>query len=279
MLAPAEGAEDPTRTVPGPTPPTGPTHRSGLHADTHADPRLHGGRSGAGGRDRSRPVSPTCSRPRPRRPPPSAARRSSRRRWSGPAGRRLQRGLVLGGAFGTVTVGFAVAPYLTFIGLALTALLVRTQSWTTQAARERQHLRGARRWYDAPMTVLTTPWYLLVAAGGSALLAGWSAMVTFVVGVVGAMFEGAARGAPARHGSGARADHVVGTGRQAAATRRAGSPLHSAATRGSAGPRSRPWRSCWCPLLAYGAGEISWRPAPGAPWREGTLLNRLLGFV
>jgi serine/threonine protein kinase len=280
MLAPAEGAEDPTRTVPGPTPPTAPTTApvstptpTPTRAYTVAAPVPAAGTVPAR-EPYMQPPAPSTN-PAERRPPlvPTPMERTS-----GTA--RLQRGLVLGGAFGTVTVGFAVAPYLTFIGLALTALLVRTQSWTTQAARERQHLRGARRWYDAPMTVLTTPWYLLVAAGGTALLTGWSAMVTFVVGVVGAMFGaplavllpvmGAVLALTTWWGPGAK--------RLRLPARRVTAALSRDAWVGWAAVAAV--AIVLVPLLlAYGAGEISWRPAPGAPWREGTLLNRLLGFV
>ena len=32
-------------------------------------------------------------------------------------------------------------------------------------------------------------------------------------------------------------------------------------------------------LLAYGAGEVSWRPAPGPPWRDGTTLGRIVAWL
>ena len=70
------------------------------------------------------------------------------------------------------------------------ALAVRTVSWTTESARERQHLRGRRRWYDGPLTVASSPWYLVVATGGTLMLLLWSAFVAFVVGFAYLLFRG-----------------------------------------------------------------------------------------
>ena len=103
-------------------------------------------------------------------------------------------------------------------------------------------------------------------------------MVTFVVGVVGAMF-----GAPL-----AVLLPVMGAVLALTTWWGPGASGCDSARRVTAALNRDPWVG-WAavaavaivlvPLLAYGAGEISWRPAPGAPWREGTLLNRLLGFV
>ncbi len=218
------------------------------------------------------PAGTTAASPRPLLLP------STSYRTSGTA--RLQRSLLLGGALAGVTVGTAVAPYLTFVGLALVVLLVRTFSWTGQAARERQHLRGRRRWYDAPLTVLTTPWYLLVAGGGTALLLGWSGLVTFVGALGAAVFgtplplvlllSGALLGVLTWWGPGAKR-------------------LRLPARRVAAALTRDPWVG-WTavagvvialvPLvLAFTAGELSWRPAPGPPWRDGTLLGTLTGWL
>lgn len=210
--------------------------------------------------------------PRPHLLPPTN-RRTSRTA-------RLQRGLLLGGALAGVGVGSAVAPYLTFAGLALVALLTRTWSWSGQAARERQHLRGRRRWYDTPLTVLTTPWYLLVAGGGTVLLLGWAGVVTFVVGLGAAVL-----GTPLPLlllGCGLLLGVLTWWGPGA---RRLRLPVRRAA-----GALTRdPWVG-WtavagvvivlAPLvLAFAAGELSWRPAPGPPWRDGTLLGTLTGWL
>jgi len=218
------------------------------------------------------PTGTAAGSPRPQLLPPT------RYRTSGTA--RLQRGLLLGGALAAVAVGSAVAPYLTFIGLALVVLLVRTFSWTGQAARERQHLRGRRRWYDGPLTALTTPWYLLVAGGGTALLLGWSGLVTFVVALGGALFGtphpllliacGTLLGLLTWWGPGAKRLRLPVRRVAAALTR-------------------DPWVG-WTavagmvivlvPLaLALAAGELSWRPAPGPPWRDGTLIGTLTDWL
>lgn len=218
------------------------------------------------------PTGTDASPPRPHLLPPTSYRRS------GTA--RLQRGLLLGGAVAGVAVGTAVAPYLTFIGLGIVVLLVRTFSWTGQAARERQHLRGRRRWYDAPLTVLTTPWYLLVAGGGTALLLAWAGLVTFVAALVAAVLglplpllllaSGTLLGVLTWWGPGAKR-------------------LRLPARRVAAALTRDPWVG-WTavagvvivlvPLvLALAAGELSWRPAPGPPWRDGTLLGTLTDWL
>ena len=216
----------------------------------------------------SAPTGSAASPPRPHLLPPTSYR------TSGTA--RLQRGLLLGGALAGVAVGTGVAPYLTFVGLGIVVLLVRTFSWTGQAARERQHLRGRRRWYDAPLTVLTTPWYLLVAGGGTALLLAWAGLVTFVAALVAAMLglplpllllaSGTLLGVLTWWGPGSKR-------------------LRLPARRVAAALTRDPWVG-WTavagvvivlvPLvLALAAGELSWRPAPGPPWRDGTLLGTL----
>ena len=122
-----------------------------------------------------RPVRRTCSRPRPGprlvppdgwRPPPSglptaAARRPAARALRAPRRSASRR-----------------RPTSRCLPRALLALAVRTVSWTTESARERQHLRGRRRWYDGPLTVASSPWYLVVAdrrdPRAAALVGAWS---------------------------------------------------------------------------------------------------------
>ena len=99
-------------------------------------------------------------------PAPQPARDARRAAAAGPAGRwrpapgglpRLQRGTLLLGLFAVATLGFAWAPYLALAVACLVALAVRTVSWTTESARQRQHLRGRRRWYDATLTLVSAP--------------------------------------------------------------------------------------------------------------------------
>jgi hypothetical protein len=199
-------------------------------------------------------------------------------RTSGTA--RLQRGLCLGGAVGSVAAGFAVAPYLTFLLLSAAALVVRTLSWTTEAARERQHLRGRRRWYDAPFTVATSPWYLVVAAGGTVMLLAWSGLVTFMVGLGVALV-----GPPLSSGLlllGGVLALTLWWGPGAKRLRLPTQRVLGAVTRD-------PWVG-WTAVaavgivlvalaFAVGTGDVSWSPQPGPPWRSGTLLGRVADWL
>lgn len=209
---------------------------------------------------------------RPRLVPPGAMR------TSGTA--KTQRALCLGGVFGAVVAGFAVAPYLTFLTLALLALVVRTVSWTTEAARERQHLRGRRRWYDGPLTLATSPWYLVVAAGGTLMLLAWSGLVTFMVGVGLALFR-----PPLSPGLLVLGAVLALTLWWGPGAKRLRLPAH----RVLAGVTRDPWVG-WTAVaaigivlvalfFALGTGDVSWAPQPGPPWRSGTLLGRLADWV
>jgi len=273
-------APDEAATVPGPVAPSGPPASGQRHPRTRAYTTVSPVQPAGAGATAAR--EPYMQPPAPGRAPAGTARPHllppTTQRTSGTA--KLQRGLLLGGALGGVAVGTAVAPYLTFVGLAVVVLLVRTFSWTGQAARERQHLRGRRRWYDAPLTVLTTPWYLLVAGGGTALLLGWAGVVTFVVALVVAVLGpplplllllcGALLGVLTWWGPGAKR-------------------LRLPARRAAATLTRDPWVG-WTavagvvivlvPLvLAFAGGELSWRPAPGPPWRDGTLLGALTDWL
>ena len=211
------------------------------------------------------------------RPAPPAAPQ-----WRPPPGGlpRLQRGLLLGGLFATVALGFARAPYLSLAALCLVTLAVRTVSWTAESAQERQRRRGRRRWYDGPLTVLSAPWYLVVAAGGTLVLLLWSAFVTFAVGAAYLLFRGALLPGLVVMGAVLAVSLWWGPGsrRLRAPTRR----LLLGATR-------RPWAGwvavavvgtaaalCAYALLARG---VLWDPALGAPWRSGTALGRLLAWI
>jgi hypothetical protein len=202
-----------------------------------------------------------------RRPPPSELP-------------RIQRGSLLGGLFATVALGFAWAPYLSLVALCLVALGVRTVSWTTESARQRQELRGRRRWYDVPLTVLSAPWYLLVAAGGTLVLLLWSAFVAFVVGAAYLLFRGpllpglvvmgAVLAVSLWWGPGSRRLRVPTRRLLVVATRRPWVGWVSVAAVAAA--------AALCAYWLLGTG-VRWDPAGGAPWRPGTLLGRLLTWV
>jgi hypothetical protein len=193
---------------------------------------------------------------------------------------RLQRKLVLGGTFAAVAAGFGVAPYLTFLVVALGALVVRTLSWTSESARQRQHLRGRRRWYDALLTVASTPWYLVVAAGGTVMLMAWAGFITFMVGLAAALLAPSVSVALLVLGGVLALTVWWGPGAKR---------LRLPVRRAIASASHDPWVG-WTVVAAVGiflgavvyaylSGEPTWSPASGAPWGEGTVLGSLLRWL
>jgi hypothetical protein len=187
---------------------------------------------------------------------------------------------VLLGLFATVSIGFAAAPYVALLVLCGVALGVRTVSWTTESARERQQLRGRRRWYDRVLTVASSPWYLVVATGGTVMLLAWSAFVALVVGtayllfgaplVPGLLLMGAVLAVSLWWGPGSRRLRVP--------TRR----LVLAGTRAAwFGWLAVTLVAVAALLCAYALATngVSWEPQPGAPWRPGTLLGDVVRWL
>ncbi|HEX6249698.1 MAG TPA: protein kinase [Nocardioidaceae bacterium] len=215
----------------------------------------------------ARPVGPEPAGPAPWRPPPDGLP-------------RVQRGLLLGGLFALVAVGFALAPYLSTAVLAVAALALRTWSWTVEAAQDRAWRRGRRRWYDGPLAAVTAPWYLLVATGGTLVLVLWAAALAFLVGLglllfrlpveSGLLVMGAVLGFAAWWGPGAR--RLRRPTRQAVLrlTRRAWVGWTAVAVVVAA-----------VALTGYllATSGVVWDPQPGPPWRDETMLGRLLGYL
>jgi predicted Ser/Thr protein kinase len=202
------------------------------------------------------------------RPPAAAARP------------RTQRATVLGGLFATVSMGFAAAPYLALAVLGVVALLVRTVSWITESAHERRTLRGGRRWYDPLLTVASSPWYLVVATGGTLMLLLWAALLALVAGlayllfkaplVPGLLLMGAVLALSLWWGPGSRRLRVPTRHLVAAGTCRLWVGWVSVGVVAVAG--------CLC-AYALATGGVNWEPAPGAPWRPGTLLADLVRWL
>ncbi len=192
---------------------------------------------------------------------------------------KFQRGSLLLGMFASVTVGFALAPYLSLLLIALAALAIRTFSWTTESSRDRQWRRGRNRWYDGPLAVATSPWYLVVATGGTLVLLLWSAALAFLVGLAYLLFSlpmipglltmGAVMAFSLWWGPGSRRLRVP--------TRK----LIVRATRWTwLGWVAVGVLAVVVALLSYGllTSGVNWDPQPGAPWRPGTMLGDIVGF-
>ncbi|MGZ4469790.1 MAG: protein kinase domain-containing protein [Nocardioidaceae bacterium] len=193
---------------------------------------------------------------------------------------RVQRGGLLLGGFALVTAGFARAPYLCLLLLALLALLVRTASWTTESSRDRRYRRGRSRWYDAPLAVASTPWYLLVATGGTLMLLVWSTFVAVVVGLAYALFRLPLLPGLALMGAAFAVSLWWGPG-----ARRLRTPARELVVAATATPWLG-WTSI--ALLAggvllclYGIGHsgVVWDPASGSPWRSGTVLGTVVHWL
>ncbi|HET7387171.1 MAG TPA: serine/threonine-protein kinase [Nocardioidaceae bacterium] len=188
---------------------------------------------------------------------------------------RLLRRLGLLSLFAAVVTGFAAAPYLCVLVVALAALGVRTFSWTGQSARERQYLRGRTRWYDAPLTVLSLPWYLLVAAGGTVVLLLSACAVVLVAGLAYALFAG-----PPLPGLLVCGGVLAVTAWWGPGSRRVRHPARRLATRAA----RRTWLG-WTVVAVLAAllvvagysltHGVWWWPAAGSPWRPGTMLGEL----
>jgi hypothetical protein len=193
---------------------------------------------------------------------------------------KLQRGALLLGLFATLSLGFALAPYLCLLTVCVLAMVVRTVSWTTESARDRQLRRGRRRWYDPVLTAVSSPWYAVIATAGTLLLLLWSAAVAFTAGfayllfslplVPGLLLMGALLGISLWWGPGSR---------------RIRTPVRRLVLAGT----SRAWTGWFAiaflavvaALCAYAllTGGVLWDPKPGPPWRSGTLLGDLLHWL
>ncbi|HET7358419.1 MAG TPA: serine/threonine-protein kinase [Nocardioidaceae bacterium] len=195
-----------------------------------------------------------------------------------PDGSRPRRVSVLIALFLLVVAGFAAAPYLSLVPIGIAALLLRTGSWTAESASQRRWRRGRRRWYDGPLTVLSTPWYLLVATTGTLVLMACAALFAFVGGVGYLLFRLPPGPVPALMGAVLGLSLWCGPG-----SRRVRSATGGMAGRLTLG--AWPTRATVVVLVAGAVGcgyvaattGVDWRPGAGAPWAPGTVLGGLLG--
>ena len=193
---------------------------------------------------------------------------------------KFQRGCLLSGMFAVVTVGFALAPYLSLTLFALAALAIRAISWTTESARERQNLRGRRRWYDGALTAMSSPWYVVVATGGTLMLLLWSTGVALIVGLAYLLFN-----LPMVPGLLAMGGVLAFSLWWGPGSRRVRVPVRRLVVRATSGR--------WLGWFASGAlvvvvllgayallrGGVIWDPQPGPPWGEGTMLGDVIDFL
>jgi serine/threonine protein kinase len=201
-------------------------------------------------------------------------------RWppGAPQGSRPRRVGMLTALFLLVLAGFAAAPYLSLVPIGVAALLLRAGSWTAESARDRRWRRGRGRWYDGPLTVLSTPWYLLVATTGTLVLMACAALLAFVAGVGYLLFRLPPEPVPALMGAVLALSLWCGPG-----SRRVRSAANGMAGRLSLG--AWPTRATVVVLVAgavacgYVAATsgVDWGPGAGAPWAPGTVLGGLLG--
>jgi len=220
-----------------------------------------------------RPWPPTAdgrTGPAPAGPPPRSASPVS-----APA-----RTAVLVALLGAVTLGAAWAPYLSLVVLGVAVWLVRTASWTTEAAHERRQRRGRPRWYDAPLALTSTPWYLLVATFGTVLLLGCAIVVALALCAVLALLRAPLVPSLVVMGGGLALSLWWGPG-----ARRVRRPVRRAAAALARGPGPA-WlvaavlaaAALACAAMLADSGVV-WDPAAGAPWRAGTSLDVLLTWL
>ncbi len=183
------------------------------------------------------------------------------------------------GLFALVSVGFALAPYLSLAAIGVAALAARTYSWTAEAARERTWRRGSR-WYDGPLAAITSPWYLVVATGGTLMLLLWSAALAFIVGLGLLLFRPPVEAVLLAMGGVLAFSLWWGPGsrRLRVPTRQLvlGMTRWTAAGWVGVAVVALAVAACGYALLTSG---VAWEPMPGPPWRRGTVLGDLAAWL
>lgn len=185
------------------------------------------------------------------------------------------------GLFGlgaAVTGLVALAPWLGSLIVAAVVMALRFSSVTAERHRLRQHYRGRVRWFDLPVSILSTPGYLVLSLGGSLALLLWTAAAVTAVGGILMLF-----GPPLWIGLGVAG--VVFTwciwwGPGSTRLRRTTKRMTAAWSRD---PRSGTMAGVIGVLLAVvllsalAANGPIWSPATSAPWSSGILaqLNRM----
>ncbi|MGN6722527.1 MAG: serine/threonine-protein kinase, partial [Marmoricola sp.] len=81
------------------------------------------------------------------------------------------------GAAGLVSA----APYVGAVALAITVMLLRFASVTSERHRWRSERRGERRWYDSTASAIASPSYFVSSLGGTLALLGVAAVLTALI--------------------------------------------------------------------------------------------------
>ncbi|GAB3259444.1 hypothetical protein GCM10027425_21820 [Alteromonas gracilis] len=97
---------------------------------------------------------------------------------------RTQRRALMAGLVGASAGMIAYAPYFGTFLVALVVLALRTVSVTRQRHAVRRIVRGRAKWTDVPRTTLGTPWYAVVALGGTLAAIGWGIGASVAVGLL-----------------------------------------------------------------------------------------------
>ncbi|QWC85476.1 protein kinase [Nocardioidaceae bacterium] len=222
------------------------------------------------------PAAPPLTRrlpvePRPEQAPVAPAAPSTPRDRAGayapgpspaPGRRSEDPGALVGslrvGLLAVAVTAFLAAPWVALGVVLVAAHALRTWSWTSQARREKVWRRGRSRWYDGPAALLVSPWFALVALGGTAVLGVWVAAVVAVVGTGAVVL-----GAPVQGGlvlAGAALAVAVTRGPGA---RRVRHPLDRAVRQVA---RSRATALTVVCVLALATALLAFGAAPGPDW-------------
>lgn len=97
---------------------------------------------------------------------------------------RTQRRALMAGIVGASAGMVAYAPYFGTFLVALVVLGLRTASVTRQRHAVRRIVRGRAKWTDVPRTTIGTPWYAVVALGGTLAAIGWGIGAAVAVGLL-----------------------------------------------------------------------------------------------
>ncbi|GAA1522395.1 serine/threonine-protein kinase [Nocardioides humi] len=101
-----------------------------------------------------------------------------------PLAERIRRWAAIGLGAVAVGAGFAAAPWVATTVVVLAVWLLRAGSLAASAVASRRTVRGVK-WYDGLRWLATSPWHLVRAVTGTAVLVAWSAGLGLAAGLLG----------------------------------------------------------------------------------------------